>query len=227
MTTGRDAFLQRVRQAVRVGNRSGAPPALPQRDLIGEPGAGADPVARFCETFTAAGGTSHVVADREAAATTVIQLVRSRQAMRILLGRGDFLDALQLPDRLAKLGLSVTRADWLAMPSDRDNVFAADLGISGVHALVAETGSLVVVARPTEPRSLTLLPPIHIAIACRAQLTADLFDVFRPPLWPAGVSPPSCVTLITGPSKTGDIELRLVTGVHGPGEIHVVLCTGE
>ena len=67
---------------------------------------------------------------------------------------------------------------------------------------------------------MSLLPPVHIAVADRSQLLPDLFDLFRqlPP-----EEMPSCVSLITGPSKTGDIELRLVTGVHGPGEIHVVL----
>jgi L-lactate utilization protein LutC len=48
----------------------------------------------------------------------------------------------------------------------------------------------------------------------------DLFDLYSPI---GNGAPPSCLTLITGPSKTGDIELKLVTGVHGPGEVHVIL----
>jgi L-lactate dehydrogenase complex protein LldG len=69
-----------------------------------------------------------------------------------------------------------------------------------------------------------LLPPVHIAIAWRSQILPDLFDLF--PSGAAGAQEadlPSCWSLITGPSKTGDIELRLVTGVHGPGEVYVVL----
>jgi L-lactate utilization protein LutC len=109
--------------------------------------------------------------------------------------------------------------------ADRDALFAADLGISGVAYLVAETGSVVVASRPDEPRSLSLLPPVHIAVANRDQLVADLFDLFAALGPGGGTAPamPSCLTLITGPSKTGDIEMKLVTGVHGPGELHVVL----
>jgi L-lactate dehydrogenase complex protein LldG len=67
---------------------------------------------------------------------------------------------------------------------------------------------------------------VHIAIADRSQLLPDLFDLFdlfSPVANLSKSTPPSCLTLITGPSKTGDIELKLVTGVHGPGEIHVIL----
>jgi L-lactate dehydrogenase complex protein LldG len=114
--------------------------------------------------------------------------------------------------------------DQLVSATSRDTFFAADLGISGVDHLIAETGSIALLTQPSEPRSLSLLPPIHIAVAETSQLLPDLFDLFEPALWqqrPGGV--PSCLSLITGPSKTGDIELRLVTGVHGPGEVHVVL----
>src|SRR5262249_41926807 len=98
-----------------------------------------------------------------------------------------------------------------------------DVGISGAEYLIAETGSVIAAARADEPRSLSLLPPLHIVIAERAQLLDDLFDLFERHD-PAEL--PSCLTIITGPSKTGDIELRVVAGVHGPGELHVVLIGG-
>jgi L-lactate dehydrogenase complex protein LldG len=115
----------------------------------------------------------------------------------------------------------------LAKPSSgaesRDDFFGAEAGISGVDHLIAETGSIVLLARPEQPRSLSLLPPLYIAVARRDQIVPDLFDLFEPGLWTERGELPSCLSLITGPSKTGDIELRLVTGVHGPGEVHVVL----
>ena len=111
--------------------------------------------------------------------------------------------------------------DALPLDRERDVLFAADIGISGVDHLIAETGSLAMLTQTDEPRSLSLLPPIHIVIADHSQILPDLFDLFA-----SLREMPSCLSIITGPSKTGDIELRLVTGVHGPGEVHVVLIDG-
>lgn len=137
----------------------------------------------------------------------------------MLLGRGSVLDRIDLLPGLGGLGVQITHVCELDTATCKEPMFAADVGISAVDFLVAETGSLVVSADRDEPRSLSLLPPVHIAVADASQVIPDLFDLF--PLFEAGL--PSCLTLITGPSKTGDIELRLVTGVHGPGEVHVVL----
>jgi L-lactate utilization protein LutC len=226
MSNPRDAFLQRVRQAVAAGNRAGAAAALPSRGTTGYEGAGSDPVACFRTELIAAGGHAHLVPDRAAALARVLELVQGKQARRVLLGRGPFLDALDLSEPLRRLGLDVTAADTIPPDTARDDFFAADVGISGVDYLIAETGTVVLRARPDEPRSVSLLPPVHIAVAERSQLLPDLFDLFAAlaPDAAAGALP-SCVALITGPSKTGDIELRLVTGVHGPGEVHVVLVT--
>jgi L-lactate dehydrogenase complex protein LldG len=219
MTSARDAFLQRVRHAVAEGNRAGHAPALPARGGLGYQGAGPDPVARFVQELTAAGGVAHLVPDRAAAAAKVAELVRARGARRVLLGRGRVLDSLPLADVLARAGVEVTPAAKLPPGDCRGPLFAADVGISEPDHLIAETGSLAVAASPEEPRSLTLLPPVHVAVADHARLLPDLFDLLG--RYPTGL--PSCLALITGPSKTGDIELRLVTGVHGPGEVHVVL----
>lgn len=221
MSASRDKFLQRVREAVAAGNRVGDSHALPERGTISYQGGGPDPAARFQEQFQAAGGHCHLAADVEAVVTKVMELVEARAPRRVLLGQGPFVDQLPLADRLRDAGIEVIPVDKLPDDEDeaRDLLFSVDVGISGVDALIAETGSVVVRARPGEPRSVSLLPPVHIAVAERSQLVPDLFDLFD------GDAPvmPSCLTLITGPSKTGDIELRLVTGVHGPGEIHVIL----
>ena len=221
--TSREAFLQRVRQAVADGNRAGGAPGPPSRGGVGYQGAGADPVARFRDECTAAGGHVHVVADVAAASDAVVNLLHERSVHRALLGGGAVLDALGLPARLQAAGVEAVAVSSPPDAGRRDAFFAADAGVSGVDYLIAETGSIALLSRPEEPRSLSLLPPLHVAIADRGQLLPDLFDLFEARLWAERQGLPSCLSLITGPSKTGDIELRLVTGVHGPGEVHVVL----
>ncbi len=223
----REPFLQRVRQSVGEGNRLAGAPELPQRGSVGYQGAGPDPVQRFCAELKAAGGIGHVAGDRDTAWQIVKGIVQDQNAKKAVVGRGGLVERLETSGRLRQEGLEVTVVDNLPARASRDSFFGADLGISNVEYLIAETGTVVMASRPEDPRSLSLLPPVHIALADRQQLLPDLFDLFdlfSPAPGKPTAPPPSCLTLITGPSKTGDIELRLVTGVHGPGEIHVVLC---
>jgi L-lactate utilization protein LutC len=215
--TPRDQFLQRVRQAVALGNQAGQAPPLPERAPVGAPGADPDPVERFRTELEAAGGRFHLITTASAVLPTVLRLLQGWSARRILVGGGPLLERLALIPALQNAGLEVSTGT-AASPESR---FAAEAGVSGVDYLIAATGSVVLASRPEQPRSLSLLPPVHLAIAQRGQLLPDLFDLLHPARWPEGL--PSCLSVITGPSKTGDIELRLVTGVHGPGEVHVLL----
>jgi L-lactate utilization protein LutC len=220
MNTTRDEFLQRVRQAVAEGNRAGGSAALPERGSVGYQGAGADSVTRFRDEFAAAGGQTHLVRDRAGAAAVVLDLVRARSVRRVVMGGGDVLAELQVVEPLHAVGVEVVETG--TQETNRDTFFAADLGLTGVDYLIAETGSVILASRTEQPRSLSLLPPIHVAVAQRRQVLPDLFDLFA--LLGKGLDElPACLSIITGPSKTGDIELRLVTGVHGPGECHVIL----
>ncbi len=221
MSSARSAFLDRVRQAVRQGNRAGSVGPIEPRGGVGYQGAGPNPAAHFAEALVAAGGVCHLVPDDASASACIMELVLAASATRLLLGRHPLLDRLHLQKLLGEAGCKVHDA-----LESRDTLFAADLGISGVDYLVAETGTVVLAAEPNEPRSLSLLPPVHIAVAEQSQLLPDLFDLFEPAVWESRGGLPSGLSLITGPSKTGDIELRLVTGVHGPREIHVVLIDG-
>jgi L-lactate dehydrogenase complex protein LldG len=219
MSNPREQFLHRVRRAVAEGNRAGGAIPLPERGTTGYQGAGTDPLARFVQECTAAGGQVHVT-PAAAALSVILGLVRQAGARQVLLSCDAILSELNLEAELAAAGLEGKRVDQIAAAETPAAFFHADLGITGVDHLIAETGSLVMRSRPEQPRSVSLLPPVHITVARRGQLLADLFNLFE------GGSLeqiPSGMTIITGPSKTGDIELRLVTGVHGPGVLHVVV----
>jgi L-lactate utilization protein LutC len=214
MGNAREHFLDTVRRAVAEGNRAGQVPGHPDRGGVGYQGGGPDPLRRFAEECRAAGGQVHVVPDPAAAVARILALLNAAGARRVVLDRSTVLDSLNLAEALRSAGMEA------AAGTDRDTYFQADVGVTGVDYLIAETGSLALFTRPDQPRSASLLPPVHVAVARRDQLLPDLFDQFNV----QGASAmPACVTLITGPSKTGDIELKLVTGVHGPGEVHVVV----
>src|SRR5262249_36441833 len=185
----------------------------------GYQGAGSDPVKRFCAELEAAGGRAYHVRDHHRTVETVVEIVLRNSVKKALLGRGPFIDGLGLERFLAQANVAVFSPREIDERTNKEKFFGADVGITGVQALVAETGSVILSSSPDEPRSLSLLPPVHIAVAAESQIVADLFDLFD--IFSQSLVLPSCVSLITGPSKTGDIELRLVTGVHGPGELHV------
>lgn len=99
------------------------------------------------------------------------------------------------------------------------------VGITGVEAALATTGSLILQAGEGKPRAASLLPPLHIAIVRETQLLPDLeawFDAQRADGLAAFRASANTV-IVTGGSRTADIGQELILGAHGPVEVHIVL----
>jgi L-lactate dehydrogenase complex protein LldG len=95
-------------------------------------------------------------------------------------------------------------------------------GVSEAAYGLADTGSVVLLASPEEPRARSLLPDVHVSLLREKRILAGLDDL----LGALGTDLPSAIAIVTGPSRSADIEQSLTVGVHGPGEVHVVLLPG-
>ena len=107
----------------------------------------------------------------------------------------------------------------LAEPTE-DELFSAGVGVVSADAAIAATGSIVRAAGPARPRSFALAPMTVIIVLEASKIIGDLYD------WMATQDPDSLaseIVLITGPSKTADIGMNLVTGIHGPGIVHIAV----
>ncbi len=135
-------------------------------------------------------------------------------------------------DRFAEAGIALTPVsvgrESSSAEADRARLRSvmelADIGITGVDYAIAETGTCVIIARPGASRLASLLPPVHVALVELGQVLPSLDELFtlrRDDFRNGEVG--SYMNLITGPSRSADIEYKLVTGVHGPGEVHLVL----
>ncbi len=103
----------------------------------------------------------------------------------------------------------------------KDVVFDIDAGITSTYGGIAETGALILWSSESEPRLLSLVPPIHIAVLQADQIYGTFLEVIQKENWGSGM--PTNAFLISGPSKTADIELTLAFGVHGPKELIVLI----
>jgi L-lactate dehydrogenase complex protein LldG len=92
-------------------------------------------------------------------------------------------------------------------------------GVSEASYGLADTGSVVLAASPAEPRARSLLPDVHVSLLPEDRILPGLEALFEA----LGDNLPSALAIVSGPSRSADIEQRLVVGVHGPGEVHVVL----
>ena len=111
----------------------------------------------------------------------------------------------------------------LARDDDADGLFDCDVGITDVDCAIADSGSLVI-STIGRMRNAWITPPIHLAIVFESQILADLVDLFESR---NECTTAASTTIITGPSKTADIEGVLVTGVHGPAYVEIVLVADE
>lgn len=111
----------------------------------------------------------------------------------------------------------------------RDKFFRADIGISGANVVAAETGTLFIIENEGNIRLATGAPPVHIALVGMEKLVPTLNDAYKVSevTWRyANYTVPSYVSLVSGPSKTGDIEKVTTYGAHGPKEFHVIFLDG-
>jgi L-lactate dehydrogenase complex protein LldG len=156
------------------------------------------------------------------AATVVALALEHAGAAPVAIPADDpMLAALDLGARLADAGGRVLRSDdpaWAAeLPS-------AAVGVTGALIAVAETGTVALAAAPGMPRATSLLPPVHVCVVdvgvVVETLEAALARVAEKRL-------PSALTWISGPSRTGDLEMRITLGVHGPKVVEIVLVGGS
>ncbi|MDR3553874.1 MAG: lactate utilization protein [Syntrophobacteraceae bacterium] len=120
--------------------------------------------------------------------------------------------------RLASSGFEVTaprKEEGGGYSWDIDRLAAAPVGIVWCEHYLADTGSLVLVSGPGMGGLATLLPEISLVLSPAQGCLGDLADYLQK----TGGSPPSRITLATGPSRTGDIEATMTKGVHGPGKV--------
>jgi len=107
--------------------------------------------------------------------------------------------------------------------SSEDNFSEVHAGITSCEYLIARLGSILVSSAQTRSRRMVVYPPVHIVVAYTSQLVTDLDQAFARLKEKYQTNFPSQISLITGPSRTADIEKTLVMGMHGPKELYVFL----
>jgi len=226
-------MLERVRKALGRSGENPQPHPPPPLDLGGvmPPLAPEDYQSKFEGEWEKAGGIAYSVssvAELDAVLQKILELAGTQA---VALSRNPLLEELRVADRLTALGKFVTTWSGATLGSDSlldlyKASFGVGAGITGVEYVLAESGSIVLTSATEGIQVVSLAPPVHIALYRRRQLAGSLDEVLerlaRSEL--AGQPAPGrSVVIITGTSRTADIEQILIRGVHGPSQTHAIL----
>jgi L-lactate dehydrogenase complex protein LldG len=154
----------------------------------------------------------------------IVSLAHEIGAKSVALGRGIVSDMEAIGEALERADFRIVRTVPVAdteRHAMRSRVADAELGIADADFAIASTGTLAVVSDAHRPSSLTLLPPASLVILQIDRVMPHLATVLAT-MGPSAVAA-NRLTLITGPSRTADIEKRIVLGVHGPKSLHVIV----
>ncbi len=174
-------------------------------------------ISRFVQELSLAGGQTRQVHDLAQLVSAIADILRERQTGRLLVAADNLITELDLVTRLRAKGIEVITSDEPAQ------VAQLEVGLTGALAAVASSGTLLLAGGAS---LASLLPPLHLALIRAEQIEPDLTGVW-PLLGQAIRTGERELCLITGPSKTADIEQTLVQGVHGPGELIVIILSED
>jgi L-lactate dehydrogenase complex protein LldG len=213
--TARDRILGRLRNAPRTeAPRPEPEPAAPQPD-------GPARVERLRKLLEAM--RTEVRSVPEAGWVAALQeLLRARGIGTLLYAPetpiGQALAAAwhSAPDGLPELVPYTAPVETL-----KERIFEVDAAVTGAAGAVADTGAIILRPSADEPRLMSLVPPVHVAVLRADTVFASLTEAMQAGRWPEDM--PANMVLVSGPSKTADIELVLAFGVHGPKELVVLI----
>lgn len=176
-------------------------------------------IRRFSEELSRVDGLCHIAESRDEVEYRLLEILYGYSVESFCISPDPLVDGLGVESMLE--GRGVKRLN----PADADEISRADAGITGAQYGISDTGTLVVLSDDKCSRSVSLLPPVHISFIDKAFLLKDIHQLFYrlKHLDRDVLRSSSCMTFITGPSRTADIELNLTLGVHGPGKLIVFI----
>ena len=221
----RAAFMRTIRDALGRSLSDSPPQPPPIEDAtvrLAQPDA--DLVELFARRAEAVGMIVRPV-PVEALLQEIVTLLAELDAKRAATAVTSLPEGVDLNAALRAAGIEVV--DWRQLDPHQatDVMYDVDVGITDVHAALAETGTLICRSDADHPRALSLIPTMHVAIVRHGDILPDMIDYWAS-LRNAAAKPSSSTALITGPSKTADIEGELVQGVHGPEQVYIMLVEG-
>lgn len=226
--TSREVFLSTVRRSLgRTGPTApasnGAPSATRDATIRQDTLSREQLVTRFEEEVKKVHGVVSRVSGHGELSSLLGALIEEKGIRNVV--RWDTPALTNLDDALTGAGAKVLpislEQNEVSGVEQRNALAEADMGLTEVDYAVADIGSLVMRASGPQSRLASVIPPIHVAIVTPDKIVSSLHDLL--PLLNTADGLPSAVSLVTGPSRTADIETIRTVGIHGPIELHVVI----
>src|SRR6185436_4739652 len=162
----------------------------------------------FRESLELVGAKCDIVESEYEAAVRLVAIVKDLSATKIAISDSE------LVRRIVKVAGIEAIED-----ASREELFSSEIGITSAQSAIAETGTLVLESGAERHRLVSLVPPVHVCVLNASsirQSMAEILELVDPDANPT-------ITFVTGASRTSDIELTLAIGVHGPGELYVIV----
>lgn len=226
---GQEAFLQTIAQKLGRPRRSGVTPPVWERQALLRPAQNPSR-EELLQQFAA---------NLEAQRTQVVRVTAAEFPRALAEALDDFsvqsaiywydplLEQLQLAELLTEHQVQHTACPEAVRADFRATAAQADLGITTARLAVAETGTIVLFNGGRRGRIASLLPPHYLVILREEQIVPTLAEVMTHIKQEVAAGLPACINLITGPSRSADIEGDLAIGVHGPGNVRVIVLGGD